>query len=323
MENALVTVIGGTGFLGRYVVQELVNKGYRVQVIARHASRARHLIPLAAKGPVTLRDGDVTRPKTIHGALEGSHAVINLVGILYEKKRQRFSTLHAQCPERLAQMAKEAGITRFIHISAIGSDKASRSAYARTKATGEKAVRSILPNAVIIRPSILFGAEDNFFNQFAHMATLSPFLPLIGGGKTRFQPVYVQDVAYAVVKTVDTPSSSGKTYELGGPRTYSFRELLKYMMQVTGQKRTLVRIPWFPARIIGFFAEWLPTPPLTRDQVTLLKYDNTVNPELDGLRALGIQPTPLELVVPEYLAHYRHKTPHDPTSHDTPTRAAA
>lgn len=305
MNKKLVTIIGGTGFLGRYVVGELVQRGYRVQVIARNATKAVHLIPCKARGDIVLRDGDVARPKTLQGALTGSYAVVNLVGILYQTGRQRFSTLHAQCPERLAQMARDAGVEQFIQISAIGADSSSQSEYARSKATGEKAVTSVFPKAVIIRPSVIFGPEDGFFNKFASMAAISPFLPLIGGGKTKFQPVYAPDVAKVIGEVLEKPDTHGHIYELGGNEIFTFRDVLEYIMSVTNQPRCLIPLPFKLASIVGFFAEKLPVPPLTRDQVRLLKYDNVVSPKHDGFQILGIRPTPVKLVVPHYLSRFQ------------------
>jgi NADH dehydrogenase len=305
MQKKLVSVIGGTGFLGRYVVQALAQQGYRVQVIARRATRAMHLIPVRAESEVVLRDGDVTRPKTLQGALDGSFAVVNLVGVLFESGRQRFSAIHAQCPERIAEMAREAGVQQFVHISAIGADDRSQSSYARSKATGEKAVQSIFPNAVILRPSVIFGPEDDFLNKFAHMARISPFLPLIGGGQTRFQPVYAPDVAKAVTAVLADSKHAGKIYELGGPDVVTFEGILRYIMEVTGLKRRFLPLPFSLASLIGTVGQQLPVPPLTADQVRLLRYDNVVDESKDGFKALHITPMPMRLIVPDYLERYR------------------
>ena len=249
-----ITVFGGTGFLGRYVVQTLLEAGYAVQVVARRASKCRHLKPLAAKGQLALRDGDVTKPKSIQGCMRGSFAVVNLIGILYEKGGQRFSAIHAQMPERLAQMAVIDGATHFVHLSALGVDQAAQSAYARSKHTGEKAVHNAFPDAVILRPSIVFGAEDNFFNQFAKMATLSPFLPLIGGGNTKFQPLYAGDVARAVLAAIQTPEAKGKVFELGGKDVRSFRELIEYTLHHSQQQAHMVRCLGLLHRLLAHLA---------------------------------------------------------------------
>lgn len=314
MKPHLVTVIGGTGFLGRYVVQELVKAGYHVQVIARNAHRAASLQPLGYQNRVIYRRGDLTSPRTLQDYIPGSFAVINLVGILFEKRRQRFSALHAQCPERLAKLAKDAEAKHFVHVSALGADQAVQSIYARSKGTGEKAVMAAFPQATIFRPGIIFGAEDNFFNQFAGLARFLPFLPLIGGGKTRFQPVYVGDVAKAIVASLTRPDTQGKIYELGGPGIYTFRELLEYILQLTGHKRFLLPIPFAFAKLAGFFGEWMPRPLLTRDQVKLLQHDNLVQPARDGFTALNLQPIALEMVVPAYLQRYHSHAPAELTA---------
>ncbi len=301
MQNSLITVIGGSGFLGKYLVQELVKHGYRVQVISRQATRAIHLIPLGANSPVTLRDGDLTRPKTLHGALQGSYAVINLAGIIFEKQRQRFTSIHAQCPERLAQMAKEEGVKKFVHISALGIESSSRSRYARSKLAGEKAVQSIFSDAIIIRPGLMFGAEDMFLSRIAKMAKISPIIPLIGRADAKLQPVYVNDVAAAIAKTIASTASSGKIYELGGASIYELRNLLGYVAQMVNNKAIVVPLPTAVARAGAIFAKLLPTPPITNEQITMLQYDNLVNPEFDGFAALRIAPSPLEVVMPEYL----------------------
>lgn len=314
MANKLVTVIGGTGFVGQSLVNALLREGYDVQVLARNASACKDMFPLSAGGGrLYLRNADVTQPKTLHDAFDDSWAVINLVGILYEKGRQRFSTIHSQCAERLAKMAKEAGVSRYIHMSALGIEKAKGSRYAKSKLTGEQAVKTVFSNATFMRPSVIFGAGDNFTNQFSQMAAFSPALPLIGGGNTNFQPIYVGDVADAFVKALRTDASQGGIYELGGPTVYSFRQILQRILKVTNRKRMLVSIPWSIAKLIGFFAEFAPNPPLTRDQVQLLKHANVVSK--DGLKELGIIPTPMELILPKYLSENPKKKPLQPSQH--------
>ncbi len=301
MANKLITVIGGTGFLGQSIVNSLLNQNYDVQVLARHARDCKDLFPAKANGNrLLLRNADIAQPKTLHDAFEGSWAVINLVGILYEKGRQRFSALHTQCPERLAKMAKEAGCSRFIHLSALGAHKAKGSRYANSKATGETAILSAFPDATILSPSVIFGPNDNFINQFSQMANFSPVLPLIGGGKTKFQPVYVGDVASAVLRCLENPSTKGKSYELGGPKTYSFNKILKKILKITNRKRLLISVPFGLAKFLAFFAEFVPVPPLTRDQVQLLKHDNITRK--NGFKKLGITPKPMELIIPDYIA---------------------
>jgi uncharacterized protein YbjT (DUF2867 family) len=305
MSSLIVTVVGGTGFLGRYVVQELARAGHTVQVIARHAEQATYLKMYGFPGQIVLQNGDVTKSGTLKEALKRSQAVVNLVGVLYERgKRQRFSTIHAQCPEQLAKIARECGIRKFVHVSALGVDQAVFSHYARTKATGEKAVMASLPSATILRPSVIFGPEDNFYNQFARMASISPALPLIGGGKTKFQPVYVGDVARAVVYALTHKEAEGQVYECVGPRVYTFREILEYIQQLKGTRRCLLPIPNAAAKVIGFFGEWLPKPPLTRDQVRLLRHDNISLGSLKGFKDMGMTPAAVESIVPTYLIRH-------------------
>lgn len=307
MENKIITIIGGTGFIGRYLVKLLAKAGYTIHVIARDPEAALHLRTAGDVGQVVLSPGNLAKPESLHGKLEGSYAVINLVGILFERGNQNFSALHAQGAEKLAKMAQAAKVKRLIHLSSLGVDKAKRSKYARTKALGEKAVIAACPEATIIRPGVIFGPEDNFFNQFARMATLLPALPSIGGGKTRFQPVYVGDVALAIMRVLEREDTKGQIYELGGPNVYSFRELLEFICHTIHRKRWLLPLPFGIAGIFGALAELLPTPPLTRDQVQLLKYDNLVSGNTKTLTDLGIHPTSVEMVVPAYLERFAKK----------------
>jgi NADH dehydrogenase len=230
--------------------------------------------------------------------------------VLYESGRQGFATLHAEAAGAIAQAAAARGITRFVQMSAIGADAASPAKYARTKAAGEVAVRAVLPSAVILRPSIVFGAEDAFFNRFAGLTTFSPALPLIGGGHTRFQPVFVGDVAAAVAKVLGDPAAAGRTYELGGPTVYSFRDLLAFILRETGRMRLLVPVPWFAAKMLGAVGDLqaavpIIPPQLTSDQVESLRIDNVVADGAAGLADLGIEPRAVEAIVPSYLYRYR------------------
>ncbi len=303
----IITLIGGSGFLGRYVARRLAKAGYRLRIICRNPDAAAHLKTAGDVGQIALVAGNIAKPETLKGKLDGSFAVINLVGVLFESGKQNFTALHAKGAEILALMAREAGAERFIQISSLGVDRAADSAYARTKLLGEKAVLAAFPAATILRPSVVFGAEDNFFNQFAQMASLAPALPLIGGGKTRFQPVYVDDVAAAVEASLNDETTMGETYELGGPRVYSFREILEYILRTTDRRRCLLPLPMALASAIGAASEILPRPPLTRDQVRLLKYDNVVSSGAKSFAHLGITPTAVETIVPGYLARYNRK----------------
>lgn len=302
MKQKIVTIFGGTGFVGTYAVEELAKTGVSLKVVSRDPDNGLKVKTAGRVGQVALVQGNLRNEASVRQAVQGSDVVINLVGLLFEHGKQNFTAIHAQGAEFLAKAAKEAGVKQFIHVSALGVDKSSQSKYARTKLTGEKAVRAAFPEATLIRPSIIFGPEDNFFNMFARMASFSPFLPLIGGGKTKFQPVYVADVAKAVAAVVANPDFSGKALELGGPKTYSFKELMELLLHTLRKKRCLLPVPFAFASLKAFFLEFMPHPPLTRDQVQLLKIDNVVNPQALGFKELGIKPTAVESVLPGYLA---------------------
>jgi NADH dehydrogenase len=300
-----VTIIGAPGFIGRYVVKRVAKTGATVAAVSRTATTAGYLRPMGDVGQIALIDANIGDEILIGAALAGSDAVVNATGVLVERGRQRFDVLHHRAPGAVAALAKAAGVRHFVHLSAIGADPASPAAYGRSKAAGEAAVRSAFPEAVILRPSIVFGPEDDFFNRFAAMARFAPGLPLIGGGVTRFQPVYVGDVADAVLATLQRPDAAGKTYELGGPRIYTFKELLEMILAETGRYRGLVNIPFPVAALQAAILEWLPGAPLTRDQVEMLKRDNVVTPGAPGLADLGVAPTALEQILPTFLDRYR------------------
>ncbi|WP_193368907.1 complex I NDUFA9 subunit family protein [Pelagibius marinus] len=303
--GGIVTVFGGSGFLGRYVVQRLAREGWMVRVAVRHPGRAAFLKPLGDVGQITPLCVPLQDPAAVAAALDGADAAINLTGILFERGRQKFQAVHAEGAKAIAAAAAAAGCEALVHVSAIGAGPEAPAAYARSKGEGEAAVRAAFPEAVILRPSVVFGPEDGFFNRFAEMARFSPVLPLIGGGKTRFQPVYVGDVARAVTTALSDPACRGKVYELGGPRTYSFKQLLELMLKTIRRKRVLVNLPFGLARLEATFLELLPVPPLTRDQVTLLQRDNVVTPGALTLADLGIEATAPEAVIPGYLDKYR------------------
>ncbi|MGD0142171.1 MAG: complex I NDUFA9 subunit family protein [Rhizomicrobium sp.] len=303
--TSLVTVFGGSGFIGRHTVRALAKAGYRIRVAVRHPNLGNFLLPMGSVGQIQIVKTNIDDPDQIAAAVRGADAVVNLVGILFQSGHQRFEALHAEAAGAIAQAAKAAGAQALVHVSSIGADEESESAYARTKADGEARVRAAFPDATILRPSIVFGPEDNFFNRFAALARLAPALPLIGGGTTRFQPVYVSDVAAAILKCVQDPATHGQIYELGGPGIYSFKELMEFILRETGRKRLLVPIPVAIAMLQATFLQLLPNPLLTRDQVKLLKYDNVVSGGARGFAALGIQPDSLEAVVPAYLWRFR------------------
>ncbi len=309
MEQKIVTIVGGTGFVGRYVVKRLAKAGWRIRIIARNPDAARHLRTAGEVGQVVLARGNLADPQSLAGKIEDSYAVVNLVGVLFESGKQKFTALHAQGAETLAQMAYASGVKRFIQISALGVDKAGGSEYARTKLVGEKAVRAAFPAATILRPSVIFGPEDNFFNQFAAMSIAAPALPLIGGGLTRFQAVYVGDVAKAIEACLTRADTPGQTYELGGPHVYTFKEILQFILKTVGREKPLVTVPFPVASMMGSVAQLLPRPLLTRDQVALLRHDNIVGPNTKTFAQLGIKPAAVEVIVPEYLARFRKANP--------------
>jgi len=305
----LVTVFGGSGFLGRHVVRALAKRGHRVRVAVRRPDLAGHLQPLGMPGQIMAVQANLRYPESVSRAIKGADAVVNLVGILAEGGRQSFDAVQAAGAAAIAKATAEEGLTRLVHVSAIGADLASEANYARTKAVGENAVLDSVPDAVILRPSIVFGPEDGFFNRFAGLAKMLPALPLIGGGQTRFQPVYVGNVAEAVARGVEGKLRAGETYELGGPAVRTFEELLRLTLKEIGKKRLLLPIPWPIAKLQGALFQILPNPLLTVDQVTLLKTDNVVSADAieEGrtLSDMGIVATPLESVLPTYLWRFR------------------
>jgi uncharacterized protein YbjT (DUF2867 family) len=304
----LVTVFGGSGFLGRHVVQALAKRGYRVRVACRRPHLAGHLQPLGNVGQIQPIQANLRVRWSVDRAVQGADHVVNLVGILYESGRQKFSTVQDLGARAVAEAARSAG-AGLTHVSALGADPKGEASYAKTKARGELAVLETVPDAVIYRPSIMFGPEDGFFNRFANMARYSPVLPLIGGGKTKFQPVYVGDVAEAIARSVDGKVKGGTIYELGGPRVMSFRQCMEQMLETIGRKRILATVPWWLARLQGSILGLLPKPLLTTDQVTLLKTDNVVSAEAEAerrtLAALGIQGRSTAAILPTYLWRYR------------------
>jgi len=305
MDERLITIFGGAGFIGRHLVRKLAAADWRIRVVTRSPGLAGHLQPTGDVGQIVIQPLDNLDEPAIRRLVQGSTAVVNLIGILYETSRQRFDEIHGELPARIARAATDAGVSRAVHVSAIGADETSSSAYARSKAKGEATLREAFASAAILRPSIVVGPEDDFFNRFAGMARLLPALPLIGGGKTQFQPIYVGDVADAVMAALHQDSAAGKTYEIGGPQVYSFEDLLRYMLDVIGKRRLLVDLPFGLASLQARILELLPVPPLTRDQVELLKTDNVVADDALTLADLGLVPTPIELIVPSYLGRHR------------------
>ena len=329
MSRRVATVFGGSGFLGRHLVQRLAGDGFVVRVAVRDTDAALFLKTAGDPGQIVPVAANVGNAASVAAAVEDANAVVNLVGILSEWGRRTFQRIHVEGAAAVATAAAAAGVERLVQVSAIGADKASDAAYARTKAQGEEAVRAIFADATIVRPSIVFGPEDKFFNLFASLARIAPALPVFGcppprmtksdegggsgidffgDGGTRFQPVYVGDVAAAIAAILADPKTRGVTYELGGPRIYTWKQIMELVLAETRRKRLLVPVPFGLATIQAWFLEKLPMPLMTRDQVKLLKRDNVVAEGAPGLAELGIKPTPAEAVLPTYLARFRPAT---------------
>jgi NADH dehydrogenase len=307
--DTLITVYGGSGFLGRHVVRALAKRDYRIRVAVRRPELANFLQPLGRVGQIHAVQANLRNAASVDAAARDASVLINLVGILAEGGRQRFDKVHTFGTERVALAASAHG-ARLVHVSAIGATEHSPSAYARSKAAAERLALSAQPQAVILRPSIMFGPEDDFFNRFASLARMSPVLPLIGGGLTKFQPVFVGDVAKAVADAVDGKLNPGTIYELGGPDVRTFKELMQYVLATIERKRLLVPLPFFAAKIKASFLQFAPQPlTLTGDQVEQLRFDNIVSDpaKAEGrtLQGIGIEPEPIEAIVPSYLWRFR------------------
>ena len=306
--DTLVTVYGGSGFLGRHVVRALAKRNYRIRVAVRRPELAGFLQPLGRVGQIHAVQTNLRHARSVETAARDAQVLINLVGILYERGRQRFDAVHTYGAEQVALAANAHG-ARMVHVSAIGADPNSPSAYGRSKANAEQLVIAAQPSTTIMRPSIIFGPEDDFFNRFAALARISPMLPLIGGGLTRFQPVFVGDVAAAIADAVDGKTRPGTIYELGGPDVRTFKELMQFVLTTIERKRLLVPLPFLVARMQAMFLQYLPKPLLTPDQVELLRSDNLVSEsaksEARTLQGIGIEPEPMEAIVPSYLWRFR------------------
>jgi NADH dehydrogenase len=305
MADRVATIFGGSGFIGRHLIGRLAKQGWVIRAAVRHPARASFLKPLGDVGQITPIRAPLQDQLAVEAAVHGASAVINLVGVLYERGAQTFAAVHARGALTVAAAAKAAGAGHLVHLSAIGADVHADADYARSKGAGEAAVKTAFPGATILRPSIVFGPEDDFFNRFAAMARLAPALPLIGGGGTRFQPVYVGDVAAAIVAALDGTKAKGQSYDLGGPAVYTFAELMALLLREIHRRRPLVPIPFALAEIMARPLELLPVPPLTRDQVRLLRCDNVVAAGARTLADLGISPTSVEVILPTYLDRYR------------------
>ncbi len=325
MTGKLITIFGGSGFIGRHLVRHMAAQGWRVRVAVRDIAKAHFLKPCGDLGQIALIPVSISDAKSVAAAVEGADAVVNLVGVLYESKKRTFAALHETGAETVARAAMNAGVRRLIHVSAVGANANSPSAYARSKAAGERAVAAAFPSATVIRPSVVFGAEDGFFNRFGAMAQKLPFLAfftdtiphLPGGGGSKFQPVYVGDVVAAISAAIADPHHIGKTYELAGPRVYDMRAIMQIVNRESMRGRPVIGLPYLAAEILGRsmdcvrnLIEKIPpvslgAPPLTADQVTQLRIGNVASGVLPGLEAFGIAPTTVEVVVPTYLKRFR------------------
>ena len=304
-----IAVIGGSGFVGRATIELIAKHSARVIVLCRNAEKAKYLKPMGVVGQITLVSGDACDDETLERVIAPADAVVNLVGILAETGGQKFTALQAELPGRIGAMAAKHDVESVVHVSAIGASATSPSIYSRTKAAGEAALLSAFPKAVILRPSIVFGAGDSFFNRFASMAMLAPALPLPGGGGMLMQPVYVGDVAGAIAAglglTRTRKKMEGETFELAGPNIFSFRQLMELTLSHIKRRRLLMPVPLWAMRCGAVFAGLLPNPPLTVDQVRLLASDNVADPSRPGLSEIGITPTPVDTILPQYLARFR------------------
>ena len=313
-QNRLVTVFGGPGFVGRYAVREFASRGWRVRAASRRPDLAGHLQPMGAVGQIHAVQANLRYPKSLLQAIEGAQAVVNSVGILARSGKQTFKAVHVDGPQAVARAARESGVKHFVHVSAIGADPRSRFDYGKSKAVGEQAVLEEFPSAIILRPSIVFGPEDEFFNRFASMASVSPVLPLIGGGRTKFQPVYVGDLATAIVNATEGMGEPGAIYELGGPEVLTFRQLLDRTKEWSDRHPGYVSLPFWLAKLQALLTWPLPNSirPITVDQVRLLQKDNVVSShaadEARTLAALGVEhPQSVSAIVPTYLERYRKR----------------
>ncbi len=307
--SSLVTIYGGSGFVGRHVVQALAHTGVRIRVAVRRPDLAGHLQPLGTVGQIHAVQANLRYPDSVQKAAEGADALINLVGILFQSGYQRFDGIQAEGARAVARAAKKQGAKSLVHLSAIGADEQSPAHYARSKAFGEKWVRKTFDKAVILRPSVIFGPEDEFFNRFAAMARAAPVLPLIGGGKTKFQPVYVGDVAKAVIAGLEGRCKPGGIYELGGPEVMTLRQVFEKVLHHCDRRRPMVPVPFALAKFNAWFLQFLPNPPLTVDQVRLLQSDNVVGRmakvQKRTLKGLGIDPIAADAIIGDYLERFR------------------
>lgn len=303
--NQQIAVFGAGGFLGRHLIRELTKLDYRVKVATRNPYLKGYLRPLGNPGQIELIKTNIFSAEDIKKILKNCDSVINLVGILFENKYQKFNDIHSHFPHLLSNLCNEFDIKKLIHISALGVKEKHTSRYIQSKLQGEKNIQSIFKSSVILRPSLVFGPEDKFFNSFASYASISPALPLIGGGKTKFAPIYCSDVGKAIVKALQLENNEPKIYELGGPQNYSFKELMEILLKAIKRKRFFINIPFKVAKFQSYFLEMMPKPILTMDQVELLKYNNIVSGEYPVLQDLGIEGKTIHSVLPQYIYRFR------------------
>ena len=308
--DKMACIFGGSGFIGKQVTQELARAGYRIKIATRIPENAFELKTCGNVGQVVPFQCDYKNPESINAAIANCDVVINLVGIVFEKRKNRFMRIHCDIPENIAKACAQANIKKFIHVSALGVDKA-KSKYAASKLAGEDAISKEFPNVTILRPSVVFGAGDSFFNMFAKMASFSPVLPLIGGGKTKFQPVYVGDIAEAITNIANDKvrDTAGKTFELGGPQIVNFKEIYELLLTHINRERRFVSIPWFAAKMQGLILGLMPKPLLTCDQVKTLKTDNVIDENALKLSDLGVETTAMCTILPRYLSNFKKGGP--------------
>ena len=301
----IIAIFGAGGFLGKHLMRQLTKLDYRVKVATRNPYLKGYLKPLGNPGQIELFKTNIFNPEDIKQVLKNCDLAINLVGILYETRKQKFNQVHAKFPYLLSNLCNEIGVKNLVHISALGVREGHSSKYMQSKLEGEKNIQKVFKPSVILRPSLVFGPEDKFFNVFASIAQFSPALPLIGGGKTKFSPIYVGDVAKAIVKTLKLENSKPKIYELGGPKNYSFKELIEILLEEIKKKRFLIPIPFSVAKLQSYFLQMMPNPLLTSDQVDMLKYNNIVSGEYPTLEDLGIRGKTIQSILPKYIYRFR------------------
>ena len=301
----IIAIFGAGGFIGKHLMRELTRLGYRIKVATRNPYLKGYLKPLGSPGQIELFKTNILNSEEVNQVLKNSDIVINLVGILYESRKQKFEHIHSHFPYLLSNLCNEIGIKKLIHVSALGVKEKHVSKYMQSKLQGEKNVSENFKTSIILRPSVVFGPEDKFFNTFASIAQFSPALPLIGGGKTKFAPIYVGDVSKAIAKALELNNSEPSIYELGGPENYSFKELMEILLREIKKKRFLIPIPFGFAKFQSYFLQMLPNPLLTPDQVELLKHHNIVSGDHPTLKDLGITGTPIQSILPKYIYRFR------------------